>query len=210
MKIFLTGGSGGIGKVVKQILESENIEVISPTSKDLDLSKNIQNLNYPSVDGFIHCAGVNNIASVDNIDTSSLLDIYKINTVSFIELCKNLKIKDNSNIIAIGSLYATGTKEGRLQYSMSKHALLGAVKTLALEKSSSKIKVNLVSPGFVDTPMTVKNNTLERISFLEKNIPLGLTQAWEIGNLCLYLIKHNNTITGQNLVIDGGYSLKGI
>lgn len=210
MKIFLTGGSGGIGKVVKQILESENIEVISPTSKDLDLSKNIQNLNYPSVDGFIHCAGVNNIASVDNIDTSSLLDIYKINTVSFIELCKNLKIKDNSNIIAIGSLYATGTKEGRLQYSMSKHALLGAVKTLALEKSSSKIKVNLISPGFVDTPMTVKNNTLERISFLEKNIPLGLTQAWEIGNLCLYLIKHNNTITGQNLVIDGGYSLKGI
>lgn len=210
MKIFLTGGSGGIGKVVKQILESKNIEVISPTSKDLDLSENIQNLNYPSVDGFIHCAGVNNIASVDNIDTSSLLDIYKINTVSFIELCKNLKIKDNSNIIAIGSLYATGTKEGRLQYSMSKHALLGAVKTLALEKSSSKIKVNLVSPGFVDTPMTVKNNTLERISFLEKNIPLGLTQAWEIGNLCLYLIKHNNTITGQNLVIDGGYSLKGI
>lgn len=210
MKIFLTGGSGGIGKVVKQILESENIEVISPTSKDLDLSKNIQNLNYPPVDGFIHCAGVNNIASVDNIDTSSLLDIYKINTVSFIELCKNLKIKDNSNIIAIGSLYATGTKEGRLQYSMSKHALLGAVKTLALEKSSSKIKVNLVSPGFVDTPMTVKNNTLERISFLEKNIPLGLTQAWEIGNLCLYLIKHNNTITGQNLIIDGGYSLKGI
>jgi 3-oxoacyl-[acyl-carrier protein] reductase len=93
---------------------------------------------------------------------------------------------------------------------MSKHALFGAVKTLALEKSPFKIKVNLISPGFVNTPMTVKNNTLERINFLEENIPLGLTQAWEIGNLCLYLIKHNNTLTGQNLIVDGGYSLKGI
>jgi 3-oxoacyl-[acyl-carrier protein] reductase len=210
MKIFLTGGSGGIGKAIKQVLEAENIEVIAPTSKDLDLSKNLQNIDYPTVDGFIHCAGVNNVANIDNISTTDLLDIYKINTVSFIELCKHLKINNNSNIIAIGSLYSTGTKEGRLQYSMSKHALFGAVKTLALEKSHSKIKVNLISPGFVNTPMTIKNNTLERINFLEENIPLGLTQTWEIGNLCLYLIKHNNTLTGQNLIVDGGYSLKGI
>ena len=55
-----------------------------------------------------------------------------------------------------------------------------------------------------------KNNTKERIDFLEKNIPLGLTNGCEIANLCLYLIKYNNAITGQDIKIDGGYSLKGI
>jgi 3-oxoacyl-[acyl-carrier protein] reductase len=93
---------------------------------------------------------------------------------------------------------------------MSKHALYGAVKTLALEKAIDKIKVNLISPGFVDTLLTRKNVSKERISFLDKNIPLGLTDSCEIANLCLYLIKQNNAITGQNIKIDGGYSLKNL
>ena len=91
---------------------------------------------------------------------------------------------------------------------MSKHALLGAVKTLALELSSAHIKVNMVSPGFVDTEMTRKNNSKERIAELNSFIPLGLTQPEEIANMCLYLITKNHSITGQNIVIDGGYSCK--
>ena len=140
-------------------------------------------------------------------------DLYKlfgINTVSFVELCNKLKIKDNSNIIAIGSLYATTTKEGRIQYSMSKHALYGAVKTLALELAYCKTKVNMISPGFIDTPLTRKNNTEERIDDLDKNIPLGMTNPLEIGKLCVYFIKQNQAITGQNIIVDGGYSLKNI
>ena len=93
---------------------------------------------------------------------------------------------------------------------MSKHALYGAIKTIELEEAINSIKVNLVSPGFVDTGLTRKNNSIERINDLKKNIPLGLTDPWEIGKLCVYLIKYNNSITGQNLIIDNGYSLKGI
>jgi NAD(P)-dependent dehydrogenase (short-subunit alcohol dehydrogenase family) len=68
----------------------------------------------------------------------------------------------------------------------------------------------MISPGFVDTALTRKNNSKERIEFLNENIPLGLTDSCEIANLCLYLIKQNNAITGQNIIIDGGYSLKSI
>ena len=42
---------------------------------------------------------------------------------------------------------------------MSKHSLHGAVKNLAIEMSDKNIKVNMVSPGFVHTEMTVQNNT---------------------------------------------------
>jgi NAD(P)-dependent dehydrogenase (short-subunit alcohol dehydrogenase family) len=210
MTVFLTGASGGIGSIIQEALKKANIEVIAPTSQELNLSKEIDVSVYPEVNGFIHCAGINNLANHTDIKTNELNNLLLVNTISFVELCKKLKLKPNSNIIAIGSLYSLFTKENRIQYTMSKHALYGAVKTLALEKSISNIKVNMISPGFVDTPLTRQNNTEERINYLNENIPLGLTDPWEIANLCLYLIQNNNSITGQNILVDGGYSLKGI
>ena len=209
MRIFLTGGSSGIGLTIKNTLEQAGIKVISPTSKELDLSTDFI-IDPITVDGFIHCAGINLIADHKNINQADLLKLFQINTFSFVNLCSNLNLTQRSNIVAIGSLYSTQTKESHIQYTMSKHALYGAVKTLALEKASDKIKVNMISPGFVDTVLTRKNNSKERIDFLNENIPLGLTDSCEIANLCLYLIKQNNAITGQNIIIDGGYSLKSI
>ena len=150
------------------------------------------------------------ISSNNLVSNNKLQEIFNINTFSFIKLCSQLTFTPGSNIIAIGSLYSTSTKENRIQYTMSKHALYGAVKTIALEKSKDNIKVNMVSPGFVDTKLTRKNNSIERIEQLNSIIPLGLITSWEIANFCLYLIKNNNFITGQNIKIDGGYSLKGI
>ena len=208
MIIFLTGGRGGIGSTISKALKQAGINVIEPTSKELDLSSNFK-VDY-KVEGFIHCAGVNNIKRHSDVTSEEFTNLFNTNTFSFVKLCGQLKFTPGSNVIAIGSLYATNTKENRIQYAMSKHAMYGAVKTLALEKSSEGIKVNMVSPGFVDTEMTRKNNSSDRLNYLEKNIPLGLTDAWEIANLCVYLIKNNRAITGQNILVDGGASLKGI
>ena len=210
MVVFLTGGNGGIGSIIHTSLVDAGVDVIAPSSSELNLSGEFDVSQYPEVDGFIHCAGINNIAAYDKIEVSKLYELLGVNTVSFVELCSKLKIKSNSNVIAIGSLYATSTKESRIQYAMSKHALYGAVKTLALELAHNKVKVNMISPGFVDTPLTRKNNTQERIDYLNKNIPLGMTNPLEIANLCVYFIKHNQAITGQNILVDGGYSLKGL
>jgi NAD(P)-dependent dehydrogenase (short-subunit alcohol dehydrogenase family) len=209
MTIFLTGGTGGIGSVIKTTLRNAGVDVIAPNSSELNLGTEFD-VSTTEVDGFIHCAGINTLAKHDKLRAGDLLHLFAINTFSFVELCGQLKFRNNANIIAIGSLYATGTREERIQYTMSKHALLGAVKTLALEKASDRVKVNMVSPGFVDTPLTRKNNSEERIQQLNENIPLGLVDPCEIANLCLYLIKQNNSITGHNFVVDGGYSIKGL
>lgn len=162
------------------------------------------------MDGFIHCAGVNSPKSYSNITQEEFYRLFEINTFSFIRLTQQLKFSKGSNIIAIGSLYATQTKEYRAEYTMSKHALYGAVKTLAIEKSEDRIPVNLVSPGFVDTTLTRKNLDTNRIELLNSSIPLGLTTVWDIADFSLYLIMHNKAITGQNIIIDNGYSLIGI
>jgi 3-oxoacyl-[acyl-carrier protein] reductase len=211
---LLTGNTGGIGKHIQNKLEEEDIEVVVINSKVCDLS-NIQELeeflkNNKKFDGLIHCAAINPVANYSEINFEDCMHIFNINTFSFIKMCQDISFSNGSNILAIGSLWATGTKEGRCQYSMTKHSLLSAVKTMALEMSNDNIKVNMISPGFVDTEMTRKNNSEEKIESINDFIPLGLTEPLEIANMCEYFISNNKSITGQNIVIDGGYSVKNI
>ena len=214
MKVLLTGNTGGIGNCIEEQLKQSNIDVVGINSKICDLS-NPLNIpfflrKYDQFDGMVHCAGVNPIRSYKDINQQEFTKVFNINTFSFIKLCQEINFSVGSNIIAIGSLWATGTKEGRGQYSMTKHALLSAVKSLSLEMCHDNIKVNMISPGFVDTQMTRDNNSPETIDKINKYIPLGLTKPTEIAKMCEYLLKNNQSITGQNIIIDSGYSIKNI
>jgi len=206
----MVGAGGGIGSVIKQVLVERGIDVTAPTSEELDLSDDFELTDTNEYHGLIYCAGVNYLRKYDDISYTEFLKLLNINTLSFVRLCSKLHMVDSANVIAIGSLYADTTKELRLQYASSKHALLGVIQTLALELSHRRIKVNMVSPGFVDTPMTRQNNTAERIQFLNDTIPLGMVHATDIAELCHWMVTANNAITGQNIKVDGGYSLRGI
>lgn len=211
MVIFLTGGRGGIGRAISEALHDIGIDVVEPNSEELNLQESSFSVSKTTeYDAFIHCAGINRLCDHDKIDESEFYRLFNVNTLSFVSLCSQLNIRKGGNIVAIGSLYATETKEKRIQYSMSKHALYAAVKTIALEKSDDLIPVNMISPGFVDTKMTRQNNTQERLNFLSENIPLGMVSPSQIASICVYLVLHNKSMTGQNIIIDGGYSLKGI
>jgi 3-oxoacyl-[acyl-carrier protein] reductase len=214
MRVLLTGNTGGIGKFIQDKLENSKIEVVVINSKICDLS-NIKAIddflkNNKIFDGLIHCAAINPVDNMSEVNFNDLVETFNINTFSFIKMCQDIQFTNGSNILAIGSLWATGTKEGRGQYSMTKHALYSAVKTLALEMSNNNIKVNMISPGFVDTEMTRKNNSKEKIKSISDFIPLGLTDPSEIANMCEYFMANNESITGQNIIIDGGYSVKNI
>jgi 3-oxoacyl-[acyl-carrier protein] reductase len=64
-----------------------------------------------------------------------------------------------------------------------------------------------VSPGFFITDMTFKNNTEEDLKDLRSKIPLGrLGYTNEVADLVYFLSIQNSYISGQNVVIDGGYS----
>jgi 3-oxoacyl-[acyl-carrier protein] reductase len=214
VRVLLTGNTGGIGKHIQDKLENSKIEVVVINSKICDLS-NIKAIddflkNNKIFDGLIHCAAINPVDNMSEVNFNDLVETFNINTFSFIKMCQDIQFTNGSNILAIGSLWATGTKEGRGQYSMTKHALYSAVKTLALEMSNNNIKVNMISPGFVDTEMTRKNNSKEKIKSISDFIPLGLTDPSEIANMCEYFMTNNESITGQNIIIDGGYSVKNI
>jgi len=208
MNIILTGSTGGIGSAIKEKLLSNGINVICTNRANCDLSQDVK-MDYANIHGLIYCAGINNPSPYQDISEEDMIKIMKVNTLSFIKMCQQIKFNHGANIIAVGSLYATETRSGRLSYSMSKHALYGAIKTMAIEMAPNRIKVNMVSPGFVLTKLTEKNNTKERIKYLEDNIPLGMTNPSDIADVCYFLCS-NNSITGQNIIVDNGYSLLGI
>ncbi len=219
-RVFLTGGNGDIGNSIKEIFINNGYEVTAPSSKELNL-ENLEdikkyfinkNLDY---DVIIHCAGFNNPKDIENLTFEDVEKTAKINYISFFELVKILspimKEKQSGKILAISSLYGIITRRGRLAYTTSKHALNGCVKTLACELGRYNILVNSVSPGFVDTKMTRKNNSQEKIDLLCKKIPVNrLAKPVDIANAVYFLCSEQNTyITGQDIIVDGGFMAEG-
>ena len=138
----------------------------------------------------------------------------KINTFSFLYITQELSkyfIDNNTKILAISSIYGSISRVGRLEYNASKSALNGMIKSLALELALKGIVVNSISPGFIETSLTFKNNSKKVVDEIIYNIPLGrLGQpdeiAWYVKLLCS---SQNTYLTGQNIVIDGGYLIGG-
>jgi len=213
MNILITGASGGIGSSIKDALSNKEFMIFSPSSKELDLRDKKQITHYLNdklIDGVVHAAGINSVMHASEVDENILIDHLRINTLSLFQICKNIKSESKCiNVIAISSLYGIFARINRLPYVLSKHALEGLVKSLSIDLSPQML-VNSISPGFVDTKMTRKNNSAEKIKKIKSKIPTGkLVDAAEIASLVTYLLLNNKSITGQNIIIDGGYSCGG-
>jgi 3-oxoacyl-[acyl-carrier protein] reductase len=213
--LFLTGGNGEIGKAIAKVFSDDGYQIIAPSSKELDCSDNVsianyfRDFNYTSIKAFVHCAGINNPKPFTEVTNESILKVFQINTLSFLSIVQNLNkyLTSSSRIVAISSIYGKISRNKRIEYTTSKNGLKGMVQTLALELGGRGILVNSVSPGFIATGLTYKNNSAEVIDGLIQDIPLKkLGKPEYIGELVNFLCSDkNNFITGQDIVIDGGY-----
>lgn len=219
MKMFLTGASGDIGTAIKKKFKKEGYQIVAPNEKQLDLSntncvKRYLKQNKTKFDVIIHCAGYNNPNSVSKLAYAEIEKTFNINAGNFFQIVKhNIPYfkKNGGHILAISSLYGSVARDGRLPYTMSKHALNGMIKTLAIELGEYDVKSNTVSPGFVDTQLTRKNNNAKKIKQFESKIPLGkLAKSKDIAEVVFFLCsRNNNYINGQNIIVDGGFMAGG-
>jgi 3-oxoacyl-[acyl-carrier protein] reductase len=214
--LFITGGNGEIGKAIVDVFRENKYTIIAPTSKQLDCGNTLainsyfQNLSLSSIHAFVHCAGINNPKPFTEVKPETVLQTIQINTLSFLYICQHLNkyfIEGQSRIAAISSIYGTISRNKRIEYATSKHAIKGMVQSLALEMASKQILVNAVSPGFIATSLTYKNNSNEVIEGLIADIPLKkLGKPEYIAELVYFLCSEKNSfITGQDIIIDGGY-----
>lgn len=196
-------------------LEGEGHQMfLCDLSKETDIDKMVSEL--PDVQGVINNAGYTKILPVQFINTDELNSIFQVNTVAPIlllqKLLKKKKIKKGASIVFTSSLAGLGCcTVGNSMYSATKGAISAFIRCVALELAPKKIRVNAVCPAMVDTGILNSGTiTKEQLSTELNNYPLGrFGNPSDIALAMVYLLSDASSwITGDNLVLDGGLTLK--
>jgi 3-oxoacyl-[acyl-carrier protein] reductase len=160
----------------------------------------------------VNKALLNKIGKFEEIDIEHIDKILSVNLRAPFLLCQAvipyMKTCQWGRIVNITSIFGNISKEYRASYSSSKFGLDGMTAALSAEVSEFGILANSVGPGFIDTDLTRTVLGMEGIKILEKIIPMKrLGHAREIASFISWLVSEENTyLTGQNLIIDGGFS----
>ncbi|MEN2283883.1 SDR family oxidoreductase [Algoriphagus sp. SE2] len=186
------------------------LDLASDTSFD-SFTKDL--LTFDRLDVCINNAGINIIETLEDAKLSDFNLIHKINVEGPFRIMQAILPKMRNNkygrIVNIASIWGVITRPKRSMYATSKHALIGLTKTAAIEWAQWNILANCVSPGFTKTELTRNTNTQEQIEEIEEKIPIKrMAEPIEMAKAIAFLASSYNTyITGQNLTIDGGYTI---
>jgi NAD(P)-dependent dehydrogenase (short-subunit alcohol dehydrogenase family) len=167
------------------------------------------------INGFIHLAGRPYLSPLKSLNENVLLDVLKINSIVGLQLAKICSQKsvfsgESGAFVFISSVYGCVGSSANVGYAMSKSALHGITKSLAIELAPKGIRVNCIAPGFV------KTNMLDSISdsfnsdydeLINKLHPLGLGTAQDVANAIAFLVSDmGKWITGSIMNVDGGFT----
>ena len=210
-KTFLVFGSNGsIGSRCAEKLQ--NFGVVINVSRDpLKFDAELEQVS--SISGVIWAQGVN---SSDSIEGFNELDFNKVieANVTFVlnttrKLLESKKLTKNAQLVIVSSMWSQFSRPNKLAYSISKTALLGAIRSLAIDLGQRGIQVNAIAPGPIDTPMTRENLSSQELDRLISETPIKrLVTLDEVANaLCVFVTGQMSGISGQEIVIDGGWGV---
>jgi len=234
-KILITGASGGIGKVLcEKFIEYECQLIITSSNKEklgdlknlfgsshlyyqlnfsnkIELISNIKILaeENKDIDVLINNAGTTNDNLLLRMSDEQWNDVININLNSNYHLIKTIipnMIKNKSgNIIGITSVVAVTGNAGQSNYTASKAGMISMYKSLVLEVSKRNININLIAPGFIESPMTDKLNESQKKLIMDKIPMKKFGSPSDIANIALFLASNQSSyITGQTFHVNGG------
>ena len=218
--VLVTGGSRGIGKAVCERFAQAGYRVVAPARAELELADAGSVAAYvaenrdAAFDAIINNAGVNDVHAIEEITDGEIERTLAINLVAPIKLLRGfvggMKRKGYGRIVNVGSIWAVVSKAGRCTYAASKNGIHGVTNTLAVELAPHGILVNTVCPGFTLTALTYQNNTPAQIAQISRDIPLGrMAEPHEIAETIYFFgSEHNTYLTGQKVVVDGGFAVR--
>jgi NAD(P)-dependent dehydrogenase (short-subunit alcohol dehydrogenase family) len=166
-----------------------------------------------TIDAFCYVSGVTKISLVKFLKKEDIEKVFEINFYKPLFIIQHLLkfklLRNNSNVVFVSSISGIGNvAPGITTYSTSKAALNNLVKVLTLECKNLKIKFNTVCPGIVDTNFNLDIDKLKsnQEDQLINRYPLGYGVPSDIDSLIKYLLISNTWISGQNIIIDGGFN----
>ena len=171
--------------------------------------------SYGKINGAVHAAGIFSSTPLRNYDESEarkIMDISFWAGIRFIQLVNKKKnAMDGCSSILFSSVAATIGEKSNFAYSATKLAMQGAVRSIAKEIYMRGNRINTLSPGWVNTELTRKEDerSLVNKKFYEWHL-LGIGEPEDVTGTVLFLLSDRaRWITGTNVVVDGGYLLGG-
>lgn len=236
--ILITGSSSGIGLAAARLAKEYGATpILHGKTETEDLKKFAEELNceyifcdvadktavesevkrilekVKKIDILVNSAGIileqNFLESTDEI----WLDTFKVNVLGTTHFCQaiipHMQKNKYGRIVNISSIRGYPVTSGNPAYSASKAAIVNITATLA-KQFAPTIAINAVAPGFTNTPMS-KTWTDKKVLEQAQSSLLGrIAEPKEIAEAILFLASDRASfITGQTILVDGGYSISG-
>jgi 3-oxoacyl-[acyl-carrier protein] reductase len=222
---LVTGASSGIGRGIAGALVEQGVRVGAqhrtqqpprgtlPVQADLGTEQGCADAvrtareKLGEINLLVHSAGIYNAGPIASIQAGTLEEMFRVNVFSAFYLVRELIPLGLRNVVLIGSTAGQRGEPGHSHYAASKGALQSMMMSIALELAP-RVRVNLVSPGWVRTPMA--EESLQRISgALLPTIPnKRVAEVDDVVNAALWLASDASShCIGQDLCVSGGVLL---
>lgn len=242
-RIVITGGGSGIGLETARLFQSEgaNVAILDRSPKSLDTARaqlpgaaviecdvsieaSVQRAvaaaaeQMGGIDGICNIAGIGTRRSFDETTAEAMMTDIGVNLMGPFHVSKaalpQLRAAGGGTIVNVASGLALRPTEGRTAYGASKGGLITMTKAMAIDLAKDCVRVNVVCPGLIDTPLVKDTShgaafTPEQYEkLMDRRIIRRMGQAREIADAILFLTSRESSfITATVLAVDGGGSM---
>ena len=169
------------------------------------------------VDVLVNNAGLGHVGTILTTEPTDLERLWQVNVLGAYFLSRavlpSMSARSNGSIINLGSVAALIGMESRFAYTVSKHAIMGMTRAMALDHGPAGVRINCICPGRTQTPFVeqrLREYPDPEVFMNQMVAPHALkrlAQPWEIAAAALYLASDASAnVTGSALSVDGGYT----
>ena len=217
--LLIFGSTGTLGGAILDKYRAEKWDVTCAVRKvvndcDIQLPLTSAVLGSKKFDAVVFAQGANVNGSAMQTGTKELNELFEANVTVIAESVSVLmgagSINEGGRVVILSSLWEQFTRQEKFAYSVTKAAVGGLVRSLAVDLGrQKKILVNGILPGIVNSPMVARTLSPEQIANVVSQTPVGdLATPVDVANsVYMFGSSLNTGISGQSIFVDRGFSV---
>jgi NAD(P)-dependent dehydrogenase (short-subunit alcohol dehydrogenase family) len=225
---LVTGGSGGIGGAIVKTLHEAGARVASadlpgqpPPAEAFAIEANLSDpaaaktvvaravAALGGLDILVHAVGITRDGMLWKLDDEAWREVMRVNLDAAFYMLREaapaMRARGGGAIVLVASINGERGKLGQANYAASKAGLIGLGRTAARELGRFEIRVNMIAPGLIETPMTANMPDEARRKAIDETVLGKPGRPDDVANAALFLVSSmSGHVTGQVLRVDGG------